>query len=198
MSRLVRGLNHRAHTLSVRFPLMASRLALCAAALVAAGVAVSCSQEGGVAPGGPTVASITVTPPSPTMVLGDTGQFKATVFDQDGNELVGRAVEWSTTDPSPDSISADGVFGPKHLGSATIIATVDGIVGRATVGVGLGFASSISITPSSPTLPVGASQQFAATIRDQNGNIIPDLPITWSSSATAIASVDPAGMVHAN
>lgn len=56
--------------------------------------------------------------------------------------------------------------------------------------------TSIEVTPSTATVPAGASQQFTATIRDDNGEEV-ETDIGWSVTSSARGSVTPDGTFNA-
>lgn len=57
---------------------------------------------------------------------------------------------------------------------------------------------SIDVSPDSLRLEsVGASGQLSATPLDASGQALPGAPVTWSSSAPAVASVTGSGLVTA-
>ena len=59
-------------------------------------------------------------------------------------------------------------------------------------------ATSITVTPSSHTLPaIGATVQLMATVKDQNNNTMSGQTVTWSSANTAVATVSAQGLVSA-
>ena len=60
-------------------------------------------------------------------------------------------------------------------------------------GVRAGSGVSIEVTPSTVTLPVGASTTLAASIRDVEGRPVSTGQIQWSSSAPAVVGVSPTG-----
>lgn len=51
--------------------------------------------------------------------------------------------------------------------------------------------TSIIVSPSTATLNVGATQQFTATAKDQYGNAMTGINITWTSSNPAVGTVSP-------
>ena len=58
--------------------------------------------------------------------------------------------------------------------------------------------TTVSVTPTPVTLDAfGATQQLTPTVRDQNGTEMSGQTVTWSSSATAVASVSTSGLVTA-
>jgi hypothetical protein len=98
---------------------------------VAAGT-VTITAKAGSVPGTTTVtvtdipvASITVTPTSADLVVGDSQPITAVLEDADGNTLTGRTVTW-TSDNAAATVSAAGVVTAASEGTATITATSEG------------------------------------------------------------------------
>jgi alpha-tubulin suppressor-like RCC1 family protein len=88
------------------------------------------------------VASITVTPPTPTVALGGTAQLQATAKDADGAALTDRSMTWSSSDNAVATVSATGMVTGVAAGTSTITATSEGKSGTAAVTVltaALGF-----------------------------------------------------------
>ncbi|MBK7832773.1 MAG: Ig-like domain-containing protein [Gemmatimonadetes bacterium] len=54
----------------------------------------------------------------------------------------------------------------------------------------------VDVSPASATLNIGSSLQLSATPRDAQGNAL-SRPVVWSSSAIAVATVSPSGVVTA-
>jgi uncharacterized protein YjdB len=54
--------------------------------------------------------------------------------------------------------------------------------------------ASVSLSPTSSSLLVGATQQFSATLKDATGNVLTGRSVTWTSSAPLIASVSSTGL----
>jgi hypothetical protein len=50
------------------------------------------------------------------------------------------------------------------------------------------------VTPTSPSIAVKATQQFTATAKDKNGNVITGLSFTWASSVKAVATIGTSGL----
>src|SRR5207249_11278092 len=68
------------------------------------------------------VASVAVTPGSATIQVGQTQQLAATLKDASGNTLSGRAVSWTSSNPSVASVSGSGLVTGLAAGSAVITA----------------------------------------------------------------------------
>src|SRR5439155_1490879 len=81
------------------------------------------------------VASVAVTPGSATIQVGQTQQLAATLKDASGNTLSGRAVSWTSSNPSVASVSGSGLVTGLAAGSAVITAMSEGKTGTATLTV---------------------------------------------------------------
>lgn len=83
----------------------------------------------------PAVASVEVSPGSVTLAPGGTHSFTATAQDAGGNVIPGVPVTWSVSDLSLLMVSAQGTVTAHAAGTATVLATVHGKTGSATVTV---------------------------------------------------------------
>lgn len=57
--------------------------------------------------------------------------------------------------------------------------------------------ATVTVSPSAPTLAIGATQQMAATVKDADGNVLTGRVVTWLSGNPAVATVSDAGLVTA-
>ena len=55
--------------------------------------------------------------------------------------------------------------------------------------------ASVTVTPATATLNVGAKQALVATVKDKSNNVMTGKPVTWTSSNTAIATIDSTGTI---
>ena len=86
--------------------------------------------------GTPTVASVVVTPANaPLVSLEETVQLTATAQDASGNTLSGKTFTWSSSDQSVATVNSSGLVTAVANGSATIMATTDGVNGTGSVDV---------------------------------------------------------------
>src|SRR5439155_271858 len=85
------------------------------------------------------VASVTVTPATPTVLLGQTLQLTATPKDANGNVLNGRVVTWASDNTAVATVSSTGLVTGVAQGQATITATSETKSGTAAV-------SAVSLT----------------------------------------------------
>ena len=81
------------------------------------------------------VASVTVSPATASVNVGQTVQLTATLKDPSGNVLSGRAVTWTSGTPAVAMVSGSGLVTGVAPGSATLTATSEGQNGSATVRV---------------------------------------------------------------
>ncbi len=86
---------------------------------------------GGTAP----VASVTVSPASPTIQVGGSVQLMAQARDAQGNVLSGRSVAWSSDNTDVATVDDTGIVTGEAAGSTTITATVEGQTGNASINV---------------------------------------------------------------
>jgi outer membrane protein OmpA-like peptidoglycan-associated protein len=129
--------------------------------------------------------------------LGATEQLSASPMDNRGRPLAGRAVTWASSNDSVATVSATGLVTAVSNGSATITAASEGTTAMVDVTVAQA-AVTLAIAPASAALTaVGQTQQFTATAQDANGNPVANPSVTWSSSDTAVASVNAAGLATA-
>lgn len=91
------------------------------------------------------VGSATVVPGELTLVVGASQQLTASVRDEAGNPLTGRAITWSSTEPAVATVSDGGNVTAVGAGSATITASSEGKSGSATVTVSIVSLRSASL-----------------------------------------------------
>ena len=174
------------------------RLAGAFAALAALALAVSCTGFFV----NPTLSSLSVGPPTPTIETGNTSntvQMTAFGTNNDGSTNSNPSVSWSIS-PSAGvaTISNSGLVTSVATGTATVTATSNvnpSISGTQTVTVTVGCVQSIALSQTSgsvsgnnPTLTLFAQ---AATC---NGSFDVTTVATWTSSNTNLATVS-AGVV---
>ena len=153
------------------------------------------------APAPAPVATVAVTPATASVAVGATQALAAATRDAAGNVLTGRAVSWQSSAPAAATVSATGVVTAVAPGTATITATSEGQSGTATITVPApppASVATVAVTPATPTVAVGATQQLTATPRDAAGTALTGRgPTTWASSNANVATVSAAGLVTA-
>src|SRR5438445_128520 len=81
------------------------------------------------------VASVSVSPATSTVAIGQTQQLTATLRDANNNVLTGRLIAWSSNNTTVATTSSSGLVTAKASGSATITATSEGVNGTASITV---------------------------------------------------------------
>lgn len=147
----------------------------------------------------PAIASVAVTPASPSVPKGATLQMVATATLTYGPpQVVTGACSWSSSAPGVASITTPAalVTGVAVTGTTTITANCSGVIGTTVVTAVAAAVSSIVVTPASQTLPKGATLQLAASAVYTDGSSVPVTnTATWSSSDPGVATVVAGGLV---
>jgi len=141
------------------------------------------------------VGSVVVSPSTNPLHVGQTVQLQTTVKDQNGTTVTNRVVTWGSSDNTIATVNATGKVTAVGAGTATITATSEGKSGTATVTVTLVPVGSVAVSPSAPNVVIGTTQTLTATVKDQNGTTVTDRAVSWSSSATGVATVSSSGVV---
>ncbi|HLJ85961.1 MAG TPA: Ig-like domain-containing protein [Candidatus Angelobacter sp.] len=147
----------------------------------------------------PAPVSLGVAPGNQSIPLGTSQQFVATEHFSDGSTKdVSATVTWSSSSASVATISGSGLAHSVSVGSTTIAASLGTLNGSVTFAVGAAALKFVSINPSNSSIAVGTSQKFTATGAFTDGST-QDLSssITWSSSNSAVVSVDNSGKATA-
>ncbi len=142
------------------------------------------------------VATVTVTPGTPSIGVGNTVQLTATLKDSAGNTLTGRPVSWASGSALVASVNSSGLVTGVAAGSSTITAASGSVSGTATVTVtGPAPVATVTVTPGTPSIGVGKTVQLTATLKDSAGNTLTGRTVTWASGSTLIATVNSSGLV---
>ena len=139
--------------------------------------------------------TIDVTPTQPSIAQGTKQQFAATaIYSDNSTEDLTTAVTWTSSDETIANINnASGFQGQATAvapGTTTITAAWGNVSGSTTFTVTNATLLSLEITPTTPTIPKGMTQQFTATgIYSDDTTQDLTAQATWSSSNPAVAAV---------
>jgi uncharacterized protein YjdB len=176
------------------------RLAGGFAALAALALAVSCTgffQN-------PTVTSIVIDPPSPTVSVGDTSQLTAAATDSNGNPLTlsggtsctGTTVCWSSDTPSVATISTGGLLTGVSAGTSTITAASGTASATTSATVTLGNVTTIVLGPNAITsfsIPESSvatgNDCLTATATAGGQQVDVTTSVTWQTPNTSLITV---------
>lgn len=154
--------------------------------------------EGGTSPDEVPVTGVQLTPSSASLEVGESVSLTATVLPSNATN---KAVAWTSTNSSVASVDNNG--------KVTGIAAGDAMIFVITVEGSFAASSRITVSPSTPEpvpvqsvsldkttldLNVGENATLVATVLPESAD---DKTVTWSSSNTAVATVDATGKVTA-
>jgi uncharacterized protein YjdB len=142
-----------------------------------------------------TVVSISVTPSITSIAPGTQVTFAATgQFSDSSTQVISSNVNWSSSNSAVASVSnlsgTKGIAAGVSAGSATVSANFEGVTGTAQLNVSGANLTGITITPASAILAPASTQQYTAIASYDDGtsqNV--STLVTWSSSATNVATV---------
>lgn len=154
------------------------------------------SDGGGSGPKVTPVATVAVTPPTASVVVGASVALSASTADASGNALTGRTITWTSSAPSIAVVTSNGIVTGISAGTATITATSEG-KSATTQLVVTPAVQAIAITNPSPSLTVGQTAQLTATATATGGAVVSNVTFTWASSNEAVVSVTQSGLVTA-
>ena len=154
-------------------------------------IASACSSATGVKD----VDTVTVTPPTATLLLHGQLVLHAAVLNQSGGAAGGASVFWSTEDSMIARVSSTGVVTGMAPGVVRIAASAGGVSGTATITVSATHVASVTVVPDTLRLAPRGAARLLATAYDGSGNIVTGLTVTWGSSNTTVATVDQTGAV---
>lgn len=143
------------------------------------------------------VASVAISPSTATIPIGQTRQFTATPRSASGAPLPGRTITWSSSDETVVAVSESGLAAAVGVGSARVVASAGGRNAEALVVVPPPPVATLEVTPSTASLNVGETRQFTASASSADGEPLPDRPISWSSSNSAVVVVSDHGLAEA-
>jgi hypothetical protein len=154
----------------------------------------SATQTETVAPN--SLASVTVSPSSPSLGVGGSQTFTGQGYDQYSNPVTA-TITWSIASgqTAAGSInSSTGVFTAGHTAgtyTGAIVATSGSVNGSTSVTLTAGALASITISPSNSSVALGGNQTFTAQGYDQYNNPV-TATLTWSiaSGQTAAGSIN--------
>ena len=156
--------------------------------------------SGAITVGAATLESIAVTPASPSIAKGQTQQFTATgTYSDSSTANITSQVTWTSATTTVATITTGGLATGTGTGTSNITASLSGVTSPAdvlTVTSGTATLVSIALSPSTDSLPVGATQQFTATGTYSDSSTQNLTGVTWASTNTAAATISTAGFAQ--
>ncbi|MCT8179237.1 Ig domain-containing protein [Variovorax sp. CY25R-8] len=153
-----------------------------------------------------TVESIALTPATASIAKGTIAQFTATATLSDRTtQNISTQVDWSSSSASVATVDGTGMANGLGMGTATITATCRSATlcpsspfATAILDVSAAALSSLSVTPATPSIALGTTQQFTATgtYSDQSTQDL-TTQVTWGSGDASKATVNALGLATA-
>ncbi len=140
-----------------------------------------------------TVTGVSVSPATATVGLGSTEQLNAAIAPANATN---QNVTWTSSNTAVATVNASGLVTAVAAGTAAItVKTVDGNkTATSAITVAAIPVSSAAVSPTSASLYAGNTQQLSVTISPANAT---NKNVTWSSTNSAIATVNSSGLVTA-
>jgi len=139
------------------------------------------------------VTGVSVSPATATVGLGSTQQLNAAIAPANATN---QNVTWTSSNTAVATVNASGLVTAVAAGTAAItVKTVDGNkTATSAITVAAIPVSSAAVSPASASLYAGNTQQLSVTISPANAT---NKNVTWSSSNSAVATVNSSGLVTA-
>jgi len=139
------------------------------------------------------VTGVSVSPATATVGLGSTQQLNAAIAPANATN---QNVTWTSSNTAVATVNASGLVTAVAAGTAAItVKTVDGNkTATSAITVAAIPVSSAAVSPASASLYAGNTQQLSVTIAPANAT---NKNVTWSSSNSAVATVNSSGLVTA-
>jgi hypothetical protein len=149
--------------------------------------------------------SIEVDPSLATILVEGSQQYTAMAMGIDGIQFDDVDFTWNSTNPIATAINEIGLVTGFSVGTSMITASFGDVLSNQALLYIADAAedtrtvnsdvATIEINPSVAALPVGATQQYAAVVKDAGGNQISGVDLNWQSSDPYVAAIDDTGVV---
>jgi len=140
---------------------------------------------------------VLVSPAAPTIAPGQSLALDVEMQDASGREVTGQPEAWSTSDSTIATVTSDGVVTAHAIGSAKIYIASGAQSAYADVNVSNTPEAPhwVAVAPATAQVSVHSILPIFASVTDANNHLVADVPVTWSSSNPALATVDASGNV---
>lgn len=121
--------------------------------------------------------------------------FSAGLVRPDGSSAPDGEASWTSTDTAVATVDGEGVAVARAAGTARVVATFREVADTADLAVVPEVAEVVVLPAADTADALGGEAQLSAEPRDANGHVVTGSTAGWSSSDTAVATVDSTGTV---
>lgn len=146
-------------------------------------------------PAAPEVASFEVSPTNLTLNVGDSGQLTAIMRDPGGRAINAGSTTWASGDTGVALLDQSGMVTGRAEGTVVVSAASQGKTATASVRVSRAPVASVTVSPATGSISMGATLRLAAVTTDKNGRVLRGRTLAWTSSDSAVAGVNDSGLV---
>lgn len=137
----------------------------------------------------PAVATVEVTPTSPSVFEDGSLQLAASTRSASGSVLTGRSVSWASSNTAVATVDGSGRVSAADPGTTTITATSEGRSGSVTLTVLRSRTVEVRLSVSQLLVGTGDVAALAAEAVDSAGRVLRGRTVAWSTDAPGIAAV---------
>jgi len=151
--------------------------------------------------------TVTISPSSTSVIIGQSTQFTAQAFDQFGQPMTGLTINFTSDNTSVATVDSVSMNSSTGIATATVTGhaqgtahvtasatsgstTVNSNPATLTVNPPTPTLTSVTISPPSATIDAGQTQQFTGQALDQFSQPIGGVTISFASNNTPVATVD--------
>ncbi|MDQ2767570.1 MAG: Ig-like domain-containing protein [Gemmatimonadota bacterium] len=136
-----------------------------------------------------------VSPAAPTIAPGQSLALNVEMQDASGRDVTGQPEAWSTSDSTIATVDDNGIVTAHALGSAKIFVAsgIQSAFADVSVSNAPPVPHWVSVSPSTVQVSVRSTVALFASVTDAGGHIVADVPVTWTSSNSTLATVDTSG-----
>lgn len=150
----------------------------------------------------PAITRVLLAPEAARLVRGATLQLSVTALDAGARALVGRRIEYASSDARTASVTTTGLVTALSAGAVTITATGDRATASAAITVTAtpDSVATVSVNVGTGVMTVGSTLQLGTTLRDAGANLLTGRSVTWSLTGTGgqgMAVVSDSGVITA-
>jgi hypothetical protein len=135
----------------------------------------------------PAVARIELTPEPGVLYVGTTLAHDAAAVHEDGTQRPEALVQWTSSDADIATVDPFGNVTAHAPGRVQIAASFENATGSVEYDVAPLSAARLEITGGADRARTGDVLDFNAVLYDEEGNPVPDVPVTWSHGYTPLA-----------